>query len=168
MPPPVFRATLASRLEAFPPVARRLQRWLRALGAPARALRDITLIIDELFTNSVCHGYQGRADGWVQLRVWRQGMRLRLQLRDGAPAFDPCDLTGPDIALPLDQRRPGGLGLVFIRRLSDEMRYQRLPTAQFRGARGGLLGTTRGTQVRAPETGINELNLAYDLSRARH
>lgn len=145
MPSPVFHTELKSQISEFGALARVLHRWLESAGVPPGAIRDVTLILDELFTNIVMHGYQGRPDGWVELLAEVRGASLLLTLRDRAPPFDPRNAPAPDRSSPLEERSIGGLGLVFVHRLADELGYRRLHEAH--------------------GTGINELRITRHLAQ---
>ena len=78
--------------------------------------------------------YQGRPDGWVEVLAEVRGASLFLTLRDRAPAFDPRRGPTPDRSSPLEERPVGGLGLMFVQRLSDAFDYRRIPES----AGGGI------------------------------
>lgn len=141
MPPPVFHAQLCSRIAELGPLLQALQAWLGEEGVPAPAIRDAALMLDELITNIVLHGYEGRTDGWIEVEAEVQGASLLLTLRDRAPAFDPRGAPWPDAGKPLDQRPIGGLGLMFVRRLADALEYRR--TLATDGSEGNELRITR-------------------------
>ncbi|MBR1503315.1 MAG: ATP-binding protein [Prevotella sp.] len=44
---------------------------------------------------------------------------------DDGILFDPTSYPEPDLSLPADQREPGGLGIYFMRRMSDSLTYRR-------------------------------------------
>ena len=44
---------------------------------------------------------------------------------DGAP-FDPTGAPGPVLSGPLAQRHAGGMGVLFVRQLTDSMEYRRV------------------------------------------
>lgn len=48
-----------------------------------------------------------------------------LQVTDWGEPFDPLRQPPPDIAAPLDEREPGGLGIHLVKSLTSELRYQR-------------------------------------------
>ena len=48
-----------------------------------------------------------------------------MEVSDTANAFDPLSLPSPDLTLPLEQRKPGGLGVMLVRKLMDEVHYER-------------------------------------------
>jgi len=130
MAPPAFHAQLSSRIADLPPLLQALQEWMGGIGVPAPAARDVNLMLDELITNIVLHGYEGRTDGWLEVEAEARGASLLLTLRDRAPAFDPRAAPWPDATSPLEQRPIGGLGLMFVRRLADAMDYRRYTTTE--------------------------------------
>ncbi len=88
-------------------------------------VRRIELALEELFTNTVRHGYCRECDSPVWLEAIACPGELRLVYQDAAPAFDPLQyLPEPDPSC-LD-RAPGGLGLHIARCLADAMAYQRI------------------------------------------
>jgi serine/threonine-protein kinase RsbW len=97
-----------------------------ALGLEGDVVHDLMLAADEAATNVIVHGYAG-VDGEVELAVSRRGADLELCVRDDAPQFDPTGAPSPDVTVPLEARRPGGLGIYLIRRVMDEVCYRRLP-----------------------------------------
>lgn len=62
--------------------------------------------------------------GFIEVEVGFDDDALVVYLRDQAPAFDPFQVPPPDTSLPLEQRAPGGMGILMIRQLTDEMTYR--------------------------------------------
>jgi len=85
-------------------------------------LYDLILAVDEVVTNVIVHGYRG-APGKIYIEVRPQSGALAVVIKDDAPLFDPRCAPEPDLTLPLEQRKPGGLGIVFVRTLMDDMIY---------------------------------------------
>ena len=50
---------------------------------------------------------------------------LRLTVTDDGQPFDPTTAPMADTSIPADQREEGGLGILFIRRMSDALEYRR-------------------------------------------
>jgi serine/threonine-protein kinase RsbW len=96
-----------------------------AHGAPDEVGDALTLAADEVCTNIVRHGYAAHAPGPITLAVEAAGGALRLTIADTAPAFDPAAAAEPDVAAPCDEREEGGLGWFLVRRVVDELRYER-------------------------------------------
>jgi anti-sigma regulatory factor (Ser/Thr protein kinase) len=75
--------------------------------------------VDEACQNIIRHGYQDNPAGEIVLEVERAGDCVVLWLRDFAPKVGEDTLKPRD----LDQVRPGGLGVHFIREAMDEARF---------------------------------------------
>lgn len=135
---PSFMHVAASRIEDFARLVQGLSQWAHDAGVPERTLGSATLILDELFTNSVMHGYDHDPQGRIEVRAWIKwdenpgsdmdhpgpGRTLVVTLTDWAPAFNPLDVPEPDLSASLEDRPIGGLGLLFVRRTADSMSYR--------------------------------------------
>lgn len=92
------------------------------------ALR-LTLVVEELFTNTVEHGHQGGAVGArVRLQLIAEPTRLTLHYEDEAPPFDPRPRVGetaPLLDAPAEERPAGGLGIHLVAGFASELEYER-------------------------------------------
>jgi serine/threonine-protein kinase RsbW len=93
-------------------------------GVPAEKVSRLDLAIEEWATNVCRYAYRG-GDGSVWVAVGRDGPTLVVELTDEGSPFDPTAAAEPDVSLPLSERSPGGLGLLLIRRMVDELSYRR-------------------------------------------
>lgn len=84
------------------------------------ALR-LQLIAEELFTNTVSHGFGGDGDSTVFCRITEAPSGILLRYIDSAPPYDINDT--PDQAA--SEEVIGGLGVALIRGLSQQVRYMR-------------------------------------------
>src|ERR1700688_4995852 len=106
-----------------------LERLTEVLGFSASDCRSVTRAVDEALTNIMRHCYLGKLDQPIEVacsRVRRGASAVRQEgleivLIDRGPAVDPAKLRGRR----LDEIKPGGLGLHFIRQSMDTVEYQR-------------------------------------------
>ncbi len=113
-----------------------LERLTEVFGFSPPDRRSVTRAVDEALTNIMRHCYNGRTDQPIELYCRRVppssselGDGLEILLCDQGPAVDPAKLRGRR----LDEIKPGGLGLHFIRQSMDVVEYQRVGNAnQFR------------------------------------
>lgn len=87
---------------------------------PEEICRQLTLAVDEAFTNVIRHAYQQHTDQPVTLRCAILSDRLEIVLHDRGTAADPASLKSRDLA----DIRPGGLGMHFIHSVMDIVDYQ--------------------------------------------
>ena len=97
-----------------------------AHGVRQEAVPDVVQAVDESVSNIIVHGYRG-ATGSIEIEVRRDGRDLVVLLLDQAPAFNPTAMPAPDLALPFEARRPGGMGVHLTRQLVDEVRHRLAP-----------------------------------------
>lgn len=83
---------------------------------------NLQLAVQEVCANVVDHAYDGQPAGRIHLtlRLLARPLRLRVEVADTGRAFDPAELTEPD----LDQPQEGGYGLFLVRSLVDGLVYE--------------------------------------------
>lgn len=111
-----------ARLTDLAEIRRNLKKTSLMMGCTNDAVAEIVLAANEAVTNILIHGYD-RKPGWVDIVVNRDGADLIVYLRDRSPSFDPNSFPPPDITLPLELRKPGGMGIHMMRNFVDEMIY---------------------------------------------
>lgn len=91
-----------------------------------RAVYHCQMAVDEALTNIIEHGFGFEGgETTIDICCQRDGTRFVITLTDESPAFNPLEHQAPDPDEPLDSREPGGWGIYFIRRLMNEVTYQR-------------------------------------------
>jgi anti-sigma regulatory factor (Ser/Thr protein kinase) len=78
----------------------------------AERMRDVRLLVSELVTNSVKHARVGEDDSII-LEVKVDDERVRIEVRDPGPGFEPPAAAPPDDA-------DAGWGLFLVEQLADE------------------------------------------------
>jgi len=100
-----------------------------ALGAlPEEFEVPVAICLEEVLSNVIRHGCPPGSDCDIQVhyRVLTGAAEgIEVEVSDNATAFDPFSLPEPNITAPLEQRRPGGLGVFLVRKMMDEARYER-------------------------------------------
>jgi serine/threonine-protein kinase RsbW len=95
-------------------------------GMDARLVMRLRLAVEELFVNTVTHGYGGDCDAPVEVTVLIEGKRIVLIYEDAAPPFDPfARVDRPDAAAPVEARDVGHLGVFLITQLAERCHYAR-------------------------------------------
>ena len=84
---------------------------------------DLNIALEEILTNVIRHG--GAGEKAAQARIEVLPDRVEIEVRDRGVAFNPLEHPPPDTGLSLDERRPGGLGILLVRRIMDRTAYER-------------------------------------------
>jgi sigma-B regulation protein RsbU (phosphoserine phosphatase) len=96
-----------------------------ACGGDEAAQTRFTLAFEELLSNIIKYAFPSDGTHTVQCDITRDGDAILASISDDGIAFDPASVREPDTSLPLEARPLGGLGIHLVRRLFDEVRYER-------------------------------------------
>jgi serine/threonine-protein kinase RsbW len=124
-----LRLELQSNPEALCLVRATLERATEFMRFQEPASRAIVRSVDEAVANVIRHAYKGRTGMPITLtfkRLWcgekvEPPAGLEILLQDSGEAADPKKLRGRR----LDEVRPGGLGLHFMRQSMDKVEFSR-------------------------------------------
>ncbi len=87
----------------------------------------LTLVVEELFTNTVRHGHRGDSDAPVHLALAMTAAQLELHYEDRAPIFDPLHHLATAPAEPEQdpaRREPGGWGLRMVQQMAHSLHHE--------------------------------------------
>lgn len=113
-----FAATSAASSDA----CMRAETWAREAGLPDMLIMRLVLVIEELFTNTIKHGYRRESKRPVKIALGVQGRSAVLDYRDRGPPFDSVRT----MEICAEQNAPlrvGGLGLFLIQSISGKAVY---------------------------------------------
>ena len=112
----------SARMSALPEILACVRAACRDAGImPPVALRA-ELVVEELFTNTVRHGYKGECDRPVWLHTLPAPGAVCVTYQDAAAAFDPLAVELPASGAP---QEVGGQGLRLVRSLASSVAYRR-------------------------------------------
>ena len=98
----------------------------RDAGFPDKRVQEIELAVEEALVNIINYAYPDQDNGDVEVTCGLDGQgRLVIEIRDSGVPFDVGDQSDPDLNANIAERKIGGLGIFLIRKMADEMRYQR-------------------------------------------
>jgi serine/threonine-protein kinase RsbW len=93
---------------------------------PKARMDDLDLLIEEIFMNVCGHAHSDARQGVVPptYSVPAPG-ELRLEVGDQRAEFNPLTAPPPDLALNLESRPIGGLGILLVKTLAPSLTYRR-------------------------------------------
>lgn len=96
------------------------------MGIPQKRIREIELALEEALVNIVNYAYDDPG-GTIRIRSCLDKARSMwaIQIMDQGKPFDVAKASDPDIHAPLSERGIGGLGIYLIRKLMDDVSYER-------------------------------------------
>lgn len=118
--------SVPGRAQSLILVRRAVEAASLACGFAKEQTQDIVLAVDEACQNVVRHAYGGRGEGDMVIDLRREQGEFHVLIRDFAVPVDETKIK----PRALDDVRPGGLGVHFIREVMDGMDYLPPPDGQ--------------------------------------
>lgn len=94
------------------------------LGFTEFEVNGIVLAVDEACANLILHAYGDDPSKTIAVDISSTPEKVSVAIRDTAVPFDPSAATLPDMREYLSERRHGGLGILIMTRVMDEIHYQ--------------------------------------------
>ena len=117
--------TLEATIDNIPAVTEFVDRELEALGCPMKAQMQIDVAIDELFGNIAYYAYDPETGpATVQVEVAKDPLAVIITFIDRGRPFDPLSEKDPDVTLPIEDRKVGGLGVFLVKKTMDDVNYE--------------------------------------------
>ena len=114
-------------MSALPEVAAFIAEMCAAAGFVRGACLKLTLLVEELFTNTIAHGHKQDSEAPVCLSFGVRPGRIALTYEDTAPPYDPfAGVTPPDEATTVEDRVVGGLGVLLVSAMAKDVEYRRV------------------------------------------
>lgn len=83
----------------------------------------IDLVVEELFTNIVKYG--GATSEPITISIEEEAKQMVISVIDpNSKPFDITTLAEPNLDLPLHERKPGGLGILLVKQMTDSVQYE--------------------------------------------
>jgi serine/threonine-protein kinase RsbW len=106
-----------------------IQRFLEQLGIiwslDPGLVFELNLVLEEYISNLICYGYSDKADHKISVELSKEDTRLTMLVTDDGNEFNILELPGNDeIEKPVEERKIGGLGIHFIKTLTDHLEYE--------------------------------------------
>jgi anti-sigma regulatory factor (Ser/Thr protein kinase) len=105
-------------------LAEELEGFCERNGVSSGSLFALNLALEEIVTNVINYGFDG-GDHEIDLELLLDNGSVQATVADGGKAYDPLQREDPDVDAPLEERRVGGLGVLLVKRLMDDVRYSR-------------------------------------------
>jgi len=116
---------LKNRLNDLEKIKTAVSKMSTAVHCTRRKFQEIDLILEELFTNVVCHGFNDNKEHDIDISLSCDDTSLMIRMEDDGKPFDITSASKPDTRCAIEKRCVGGLGIHFVKHFIDECKYYR-------------------------------------------
>ena len=100
-----------------------LSDFMQAKKANQKTINQLLVCIEEIFVNVVDHADLPEGSQ-VDVSVSFADGLLTITFKDSGAKYNPLEKQDPDITLPANERREGGLGIFMTKKLVDNAKYE--------------------------------------------
>ena len=136
-----FELTVSSEMENLTTISDFVTSVASNLGLSEDDTFALQMAVDEACANVIEHAYGGRRDGSIHITCQALQDRVVVTVQDHGKPFDPHSVPRPKANAPLEERLAGGLGILLIEKLMDEVRFE------FDAEKGNVLTMVKKRQV---------------------
>ncbi len=120
---------VAGQFERLTDIAAFITRAAREAGLNDDEVFHVEMAVDEACSNIIEHAYAARTGDIDLVCSCPTVGQFEVVIRDSGQPFEPAETPSPKIDTPadLDKLNEGGLGLYFMRKLMDDVRFEFVP-----------------------------------------
>ena len=107
-------------------LCRKCEELGHSLGLSDKSIFEMNLALDELFTNIISYGFQDCREHIIKIHITIEGELLQIRIEDDGVPFNPLASKTPDFQCDIEACQIGGLGIHLIKKLMEDIRYQRV------------------------------------------
>jgi sigma-B regulation protein RsbU (phosphoserine phosphatase) len=122
---PCHGLTLQAEMDHLPTFRSFAGEVCQLLQLKEQVCDSVKMVVDELCSNIMLHGYQDRERGNIQLTMEEDKEHLVITVTDQGRPFDPKVLGDPSLSENIHERKIGGLGVFLVRELAGQWDYER-------------------------------------------
>ena len=122
---PKMELTIPNHVTENAGVKKHFDTFCEHYDIPEDVRKKMCIVFDELLTNIISYAYRDDKEHSIGIKVELSPDRLKVSMVDDGIPFNPLGVEEPDMALPLEDRKIGGLGIHLVRKMMDKVSYRR-------------------------------------------
>jgi serine/threonine-protein kinase RsbW len=113
-------------ISAVAPLVEWIEGRCRENGLADDLTFKMALILEEAVTNVINHAFADLPPPhMIRVRLDIAIERIVAEVVDNGHPFDPLARPDPELSRSIEERQPGGLGILLMRRMTDRIEYRR-------------------------------------------
>ena len=118
--------TLPATVENIAKITAFVEGRMEEKDCPLKQIMQVSMAVDEVMANVAMYAYApGTGDVTVAVDFDDGSRTVSITFIDRGVAFDPLAKEDPDVTLPAEQRKIGGLGIFLVKKTMDDVAYRR-------------------------------------------
>lgn len=119
----VLKINLTKNISDLTILVTKLEQFFQENNTPSISM-PMTLILEELYTNTITHGASDGRDVFIEINLGIDKDELIMTYKDNGIPFNVLELPEPDLNASIENREVGGLGVHYVKALTDSVEYE--------------------------------------------
>ncbi len=116
---------IENQIGELPSLAKKIEALAEKWKLSSELTMNLNLVIEEALSNIIFYAFTDNHKHEIKISVSLANNRLIIKISDNGIPFNPLTHQQPDITLPAEKRPVGGLGILLMSQIMDEMHYTR-------------------------------------------
>ena len=122
---PMVEMKVEAKTEKLDQILAFLDKELENAGCNMKVQTQMDIALEEMFVNIASYAYPDtEGDVIVQICTDEKEKTVSVTLIDSGIPFNPLEKPDPDVALPSEKRKIGGLGIYMVKKSMDNVQYE--------------------------------------------
>ena len=119
----VLKINLTNNISDLTMLVTKLEQFFQENNTPSISM-PMTLVLEELFTNTITHGASDGREVFIEVNLGIDKNELVITYKDNGIPFNVLELPDPDLTASIENREVGGLGVHYVKTLTDSVEYE--------------------------------------------
>jgi anti-sigma regulatory factor (Ser/Thr protein kinase) len=119
------KVTVKNRIEDLLRVNSLFESFATQHDISGRLRYHLLVSIEEILTNIIKYGFDEEGVHPIHITFRRVEEQIEMEFEDRGREFNPLEIGEPDLDIPLEERKLGGLGIHLVKKMVDEAKYRR-------------------------------------------
>jgi anti-sigma regulatory factor (Ser/Thr protein kinase) len=97
---------------------------LRELSCADKIRMKLELATEEIFVNIANYAYDETGEAYIGIEPIDDKKSVKIIFKDSGKQYNPLLKTEPDVSLPAEKRKIGGLGILLVKKIADDISYE--------------------------------------------
>ncbi|MFA6597418.1 MAG: SpoIIE family protein phosphatase [Ignavibacteriaceae bacterium] len=99
--------------------------FCKALNFSLSVIYKLRLVMEEILVNAISYSFPDEKSHYIQIKIKSYVGNVVMEFLDDGVEFNPLDVPEPK-DIPLEERKPGGIGIYLVKTLMDKFEYRRI------------------------------------------
>ena len=122
-----LRLKCSATLKNLPTIHQKILVFAEKTGVSQKQQSNIELALEEMLVNIISYAFADEAEAHdIELTVdVSDDQRFVITIIDDGKPYDPLTTPEPDLDVDIEHRKIGGLGVMLVKQLMDDVTYRR-------------------------------------------